>query len=260
MSQRILLLNPWGMGYMDAPAQEVVGPRVRPDTTIEVRNLGDAAPPLPWPVAGIESAMIAEAQRAQAEGFDGLVIACSGDPCLEVVREAVQIPVSAPTEAAIRTSHAFGKLAILPRQLPDSYASRLRSLGSGDFWRTMAREYGLSEGDYASRRVSIPGHPEPDVLDHLTSADPERLRELTLDAMTDALRTDGVRQAAAAIAEDGADVVYFACTFFSRGIEELNTDGAFFGVPVLNPLVTAASFVESAIVSQSKGAVTTSAV
>lgn len=258
MSQRILLLNPWGMDYMDAPAHEVVGPRVRPDTTIEVRNLGDAAPPLPWPVAGIEAAMVAEAQRAQAEGFDGLVIACSGDPYLEVVREAVQIPVSAPTEAAIRTSRAFGKLAILPRQMPDSYASRLQTLGSGDFWQTKARENGLREGEFTCRGVPVPGHPEPDVLDQLTSADPGRLRDLTLDAMTDALRTEGVSQAGAAAAEDGADVVYFACTFWSRGIEELNTDGTFFGIPVLNPMVTAASFVESAIVSQSKGALATS--
>ncbi|WP_044507339.1 aspartate/glutamate racemase family protein [Gordonia sp. KTR9] len=202
--------------------------------------------------------MVAAAQRAQAEGFDGVVIACSGDPCLQVVREAVDIPVSAPTEAAIRMSRAFGKLAILARQLPDSYASRLRSLGSGDFWQTTARENGLNEGEYAFRRVPITNHPEPDVLDHLTSADPDRLRELTLDAMTQALRTDGLRQAAAAVAEDGVDAVYFACTFFSKGIAELNTDGAYFGVPVLNPLVSAANFVESAIISQSAGAVTSS--
>lgn len=253
MSQRILMINPWGMDYMDAPALEVVSPRMRPDTTVEVRNLGDAAPALPWPVPGSEGAMIAEAQRAEADGFDGLVIACSGDPFLNAVRSAVDIPVTAPTEAAILTSRAFGKLAILPRQMPDSYAPRLQSLGSGDFWQTKARSYGLADGDYAFRRVSIPEHPESDVLDHLTEADPERLRDLTLEAMTAALRGEGASQAKDAAAVEGAEVVYFACTFFSQGIEELNTDGTYFGIPVLNPLVTAASFVETAILSQSRG-------
>ncbi|QSZ53905.1 aspartate/glutamate racemase family protein [Paenarthrobacter sp. AT5] len=257
MSQRILLLNPWGMSYMDEPALELVARHVRPDTTVEVRNLGNAAPPLPWPVAGVEEAMIAEARQAQAEGFDGLVIACSGDPYLKVVREAIDIPVSAPTEAAIHLSRTLGRVAILARQMPDSYSaplSRLSGRGNGDFWQEMAHEYGLADDEYTIRRVPISKHPEFETLEHLTVADPGRLRNLTLEAMTDALLTDGVAQARAAVQEDGAEAVYFACTFFSRGIDEFGGDRSLFGVPVLNPLVAAASFLESAIVCQGQGA------
>lgn len=257
MSQRILILNPWGMSYMDEPARVVVARHIRPETSIEVRNLGKAAPPLPWPVAGIEAAMIAEAQRAQAEGFDGLVIACSGDPYLKVVREAIDIPVSAPTEAVIHLSRTFGKVAILARQMPGSYSVPLSSLsgrGNGDFWQEMARDYGLAEDEYTIRRVPVSKHPEFQSLEHLTVADPELLREMTINAMTDALLTDGVAQARAAVKEDGADAIYFACTFWSRGVEEFGGDQSLFGVPVLNPLVTAASFVESAILSQGQTA------
>lgn len=250
MSQRILLLNPWGMSYMDEPARELVARHVRPDTAVEVRNLGQAAPWLPWPVAGIEDAMIAEARRAQAEGFDGLIIACSGDPQLAAVRQAVDIPVSAPTEAAMYLSRTFGKLAVLARQMPASYSSILPGGGKDGFWHGLAHNYGLRDEEYVIRRVPIAQHPDLDTLEHLTTADPERLRDLTLGAMTHALRTEGAAQAKAAVEEDGAEAVYFACTFWSRGIDELSEDKSLFGVPVLNPLLAAASFLESAIVAQ----------
>lgn len=253
--QRILILTPWGMDYMDEPALKVVSRHVRPDTTVEVRNLGEPVPALPWPVASGEAATVAAARRAQAEGFDGLLIACSGDPYLEAVREAVDIPVSAPTEAALHLSRAFGKIAIMARQMPASYdepISHVWGAGSGDFWRDRAQESGLAEGDYTIRRVPIDKHPDFDTLMELTDSDPDRLRDLTLEAMTDALLTDGVSQAREAVEKDGADAVYFACTFFSAGIDELGDEENPFGVPVFNPLVSAATFLESAIISQSR--------
>jgi allantoin racemase len=252
---RILILTPWGMDYMDEPALRAVSRHVRPETAVEVRNLGQPVPALPWPVASGEAAMIAEARRAQAEGFDGLLIACSGDPYLEAVRKAVDIPVSAPTEAALHLSRAFGKLAIIARQMPASYdepISHVWGAGSGDFWQDRARATGLAEGDYTIRRVPIVKHPDFDTLMELTDSDPDRLRDLTLDAMTDALLTDGVPQAREAVEQDGADVVYFACTFFSAGLHELSDAENPFGVPVLDPLVAAATFLESAIISQAR--------
>jgi Asp/Glu/hydantoin racemase len=252
MSQRILILNPWGVDYMDEPARDVVSPRVRPDTSIEVRNLGDAAPALPWPVVGKETAMTSAARQAQSEGFDGLVIGCCADPYLAVVRDAVDIPVSAPTEAAVYMSRTMGKVAILARRLADSYLPLIPTQGNWDFWNGKAHEYGLRDGEYALRGVQVPEHPDPETLEQLTTADPEQLRDLTIAAMTQALRTDGVTQARAAVEEDGAQVLYFACAYWSRGIDELASDGSLFGVPVLNPLVTATTFVENAIISQGR--------
>lgn len=249
MSQRILVLMPWGTDYMDEPALGVIAPRVRPDTDVEVRNLGEAAPPFPWMHAGLEGAMCQEAKRAQDEGFDGVVIGCSGDPYLETVRAAVDIPVSAPTEAAMHFSRTVGKLAVLARRFPDHYAPRIPSAGTFDFWHKKAAEHGLTRDDYSVRSVFVPKHPDPDTLEHLTHADTKLLRDLTLDAMTDALRGEGVAQAKAAVDEDGADAVYFACTFWGRGVDEFAAD-LFPGIPVFNPLVTGVAFVESAIVSQ----------
>jgi Asp/Glu/hydantoin racemase len=252
---RILILTPWGMDYMDDPALKVVSRHVRPETAVEVRNLGEPVPALPWPLASGEAAMIAEARRAQAEGFDGLLIACSGDPYLEAVREAVDIPVSAPTDAALHLSRAFGKIAIMARQMPESYNEALSHVwgaGSGDFWQSRARESGMDEGDYSIRRVPIVKHPDLDTLMELTNSDPDRLRDLTLDAMTDALLTNGVAQAREAVEQDGADAIYFACTFWSAGLDQLSDAEDPFGVPVFNPLVSAATFLESAIISQAR--------
>ncbi|SDG82112.1 aspartate/glutamate racemase family protein [Microbacterium pygmaeum] len=252
MTRRILVLSPWGVDYMDKPTAEIAGRHVRSDTELEVRNLGDVAPPLPWPVAGMAGRAVEVARQAEADGFDGIAIGCCADPFLQDIRAAVGIPVSAPSESVIHASRTYGKLTILPRRLSDAYLPLIPTQGNFDFWNGTARKNGLGDGDYTLRAVPVPKHPSPEDLERYTPTDPGLLRDLTIDAMTEALRTSGLEQAKLATAEDGAAALYFACAFWSTGIEGLGLDAAEFGAPVLNPVVAATTYVEQALVAQGK--------
>lgn len=252
MARKLLLLNPWGVDYMDTPLLDLVSRHVRGDTELVVRNLGESVPPLPWPVATSADRAVEVAKGAEGEGFDGIVIACCADPFLDAVRSSVSIPVSAPTEAVVKSSGSFGRLAIIARQLPDEYTALIPSQGNWDFWRGKAREYGLADGDYTLARVPIPDHPSPAMLDRLTREDPEGLRDLTVTAMTTALEIDG-RQAAEQARADGADVIHFACAFWGQGLESWSKDSTGVpDIPVLNPVVCATTFLEQALVSSGR--------
>lgn len=253
MSRRILILNPWGIDNMDQPALDVAAAYARPDTDFEVRNLGPGAPPLPWPHAEQKDRAVEVARQAEADGFDGIVIGCSADPFLSDIRGALDIPVTAPVEAAVHTGKGFGKFGLFARLLSEEYLPLIPTQGNWDFWNGTAQRYGLSPDEYALRRVFVPKHPTPQELHDLTAADPARLRDLTIEAMTEALLTDGVEQARAAIEEDGVKVLYFACAFWSPGIEEIRAEAEKrFGAPVLNTLGNATSFMEHTLIATGK--------
>ena len=253
MSRRILILNPWGIDNMDQSALDVAGKYARPDSDFEVRNLGATAPPLPWPSADQSGRAVEVTRQAEADGFDGIVIGCSADPFLDDVRAAVDIPVTAPVEAAVHTSRAFGKFGIFARLLSEEYLPLIPTQGNWDFWNGISQKYGLTPDEYALRRVFVPKHPSPQELHDLTESDPARLCDLTIEAMTEALLTDGVEQARAAIEEEDVKVLYFACAFWSPGIEEIRAQAQeTFGAPVLNTLGNATSFMEHTLVGMGK--------
>lgn len=251
MSRRILMLSPWGVEYMDQPALDVASKHVRPDTELEVRNLGSNAPQLPWPVASAEGLAVEAARKAEADGFDGIVIVCCADPFLEAVRAAVNIPVTGLSEATIATAKQYGKVGIMARRLSDDYLPLIPSQGNWDFWNNTALKNGLKEGQYALHAVEVPKHPSPEDLDRLTEEDPAGVRDLTVEAMREALLTNGVRESRLAV-EDGVDALYFACAYWSRGIDELGDDAELFDVPIINPVVAGVGFLEHALVARGK--------
>jgi len=128
--------------------------------------------------------VVAEAIRAQNNGADAIVIVCMGDPALHAVREAVTVPVVGIGETAMHYAamlgHKFSILCTLDRRV-GNYESK-------------ARHYGLESKLASVRPVNIP------VLDiHGDFTD-------TLDRLVDC--------AAAAVAEDGADVIVLGCGCF----------------------------------------------
>ena len=250
MSQRILMVSPWGVDYMDAPAERVVAPHLHSDTELVVTNLGDAAPPLPWPCPEGEAVMIETARKAEANRFDAVVIGCAADPFLKETRKAVSIPVVGVTESVCASARNWGKLAVLARRLSDSYLPLIPSQGNWDFWIGKATGYGLSPDDFVMRGVPVPAHPEPDELTRLTDEDPARLRDLTLEAMGQALHADGLTQAKAAVKDEGARALFFACAFWSESIDQLGATAQEFGAPVINPLVCAVTYAEHLLISK----------
>jgi Asp/Glu/hydantoin racemase len=249
MPRRILILSPWGSGSMDATALNTAAPYARPDTDLVVRNLGDAAPHTPWPDAGSAAIAVRKAVEAQKDGFDGIVIGCCADPFLQQVRAAVQIPVTAPSEAAVYSSRMYGKLGVFARRLSDEFLPLIPSQGNWDFWNGTAQKYGLKDGEYYLDAVQVPKHPSPDDIDRLTSTDPDKLREVTEEAMREALETNGRAAAQNAVESEGAQVLYFACQFFGPGIAGLGEKAKEFGATILNPIPNAVTFLEHVLVS-----------
>ena len=249
MGQRILVLSPWGVDYMDGFAKELISAHVRDDTEIDVANLVGEAPPLPWPAASASGAAVERVRKAEAEGYDAVIIACCADPFLAETRAAVKIPVVGLTEAVVVGSRARGKLAVLARGLSDDYLPLIPTQGNWDFWTNKPLGYGLPRDQFSLRRVMVPLHPSPEELERLTAEDPARLAELTLEAMGASLLEEGLTEAKAAVAEDGAEVLYFACAFWSRAIAGLGDRAPDFGAPVVNPLVTGATYAEHLVLS-----------
>lgn len=252
MSQKIMVLNPWGADYMDAVAEKVVGPYLHPATDLVCTSLGADASPMPWPVPESRDLVIEKARKAEAAGFDAIVVGCCADPFLADLRQVLTIPVVGLTESFCRTAKSRGKVSILVRGLSDAYR---KFIATQDDWKNnwtgRVGSYGLSNDDFSVRRVYVSDHPTPEALVDLTARDPGRLRELTLMAMNDALLTAGLEQANAAAAEDGAKAVFFACAFWSLPIHSLGEGENPFRVSVVNPLVSGVSYAEHLLLSGS---------
>src|SRR4051812_49277767 len=106
---------------MDRVSEDIVAPFLRGDTDVHAANLGESAPPLPWPDASSAQLAVDVARKAEADGFDAIVIACCADPFLAEVRAAVSVPVVGLTETACISARSRGKLTIVARKLSDDY-------------------------------------------------------------------------------------------------------------------------------------------
>lgn len=155
--------------------------------------------------------LLAEALKAEREGYDAIVIDCAADPALSAVREAVNIPVTSAGEAAFL--YALG--------LGDRFSVVTVLKNTARVIEGKIRAYGL-EGRMASVRfANIP------VL-HLH--DTARAGAAIL------------AEARRAIEDDGAGVIVLGCTGMSPVAEQLQKQ---LEVPVVDPAVAALTLAES---------------
>lgn len=244
MTLRILLLNAWGVAYADQAVLDVVRPFLRSDTDLACANLVGRAPAVPWPVPQGRDAAIEVVRKAEADGFNAVVHTCAGDPFLQDLQAAVSIPVVGLAETVLRNARVRGKIGIMDRQLPAAYDSIIPSNARTDHWQTKAANYGLTPDLYSVRKVQVPTHPDPDSLNVSTPEEAHALNERMYESFFESLHADGVAQVKAAVAEDGISAVYFACNFWSQPIAALGTGVHEFGVPIINPLGSAATYAE----------------
>ena len=120
---RLLVVNPNTTVAMTVAIEAEARRRARPGTEIE-------AVTAPWGTPSVEShveealaaAATIEAVAARIGSFDGVVIACFGDPGLEAVREISPAPVVGIAEAAMAMAltlgHRFSIVAALDRAHP----------------------------------------------------------------------------------------------------------------------------------------------
>jgi allantoin racemase len=161
-------------------------------------------------------------KEAEQEGYDGVVIACYGDPGIEAAKEIVEIPVVGITEA----SYALAKLlctkflvvvsaeTAVPRQI-----RYIKSLGIPDYQYDV-RPIGLTVLGVMSDRVSA--------------------KELIANNCEIALK------------ETGAELIVMGCSGFSGLRTELENQ---LKVPIIDPVVAGVKICKTLIdmgLSQSK--------
>ena len=152
--------------------------------------------------------------RERAGGFDGVIIACFGDPGLPAARELSPVPVVGIAEAAMLTAcmvaHRFSIVTVLPRVKP--------------FLEDVVRYHGLE-----SRCASIRTTP---------------LSVLDCERDPSAAEREIVKASRAAIADDGAEAICLGCA--GMGPLDKAVQGKI-GVPVLDGTACAVKLLEGIV-------------
>jgi len=211
---RILVINPNTSRAMTdtvgrcarevaAPGTEVraAGPSMGPES---IESHYDAALSVPG--------LLIEVAQGEADGVDGYVIACFGDPGLDAARELARGPVVGIAEAAMHTASLLGRTFSIVTTLS-------RTIGRT---RDLVHRYGFTDACAGVHASDIP------VLD-LEAPEPRRH---VLEACATALENDR------------SDVLVLGCA----GMADLCGDiSARLGVPVVDGVTAATKLVESLI-------------
>ena len=150
--------------------------------------------------------VLAEAQAAESEGADGVVINCTADTGIEVVREFLSIPVVAVSEAAFH----------LAAQLSERFSVLTFAARVAPRFRAMASKWGMADRLRSVHSVEIP------------------LREIGNNI---ALAIALARNAKRCVDDDGAHLIILGCTEFEMAARAtadlLRSEGIY--VPLLKP-------------------------
>lgn len=212
---RILVINPNTSEEMTRDIGRQARKFARADTEIETVSPA-------WGPRSIEGhyedelAAVAtlEVIQERAADFDGVVIACYGDPGLHAAREVSPVPVVGIAEAsmlmACTVAHSFSIVTVLPRVRP--------------MFESMVRMHGLEHRCASIRTTPL------SVLD--CERDPEAAgREI-------------VKASRLAIEEDGAEAICLGCA--GMGPLDKRVEGEL-GIPVLDGVACGVKMIESLV-------------
>lgn len=170
-------------------------------------------------------AVIEEAIQAEAEGYDGVIIGCAGDPGLYAIREMVRIPVVGPGENAVHLASTLGRafsiIAIVDNCVPRHHQ--------------LVQRAGIAHTQLASIRAA-----NMSVLDIAKGPDIAKRRV--------------TEEARHALTSDGADCIILGCLSLAFALFDRELAQAL-GVPVINSALAALKQLESLVslgVSHSK--------
>jgi allantoin racemase len=212
---RIKVINPNTTASMTDLIGECARAVAGPGTLI------DAVSPTRGPVS-IEShyeealatpGVLREVQAGEAEGYDGYVIACFGDPGLLAAREIARGPVVGIAEAAMRTAGYLGRSFSVVTTLG-------RTIGHA---RDVAQHYGVAGLCAGMHACEVP------VVELET--DPEAYARI-LEASRQALESDG------------SDTIVLGCAGMADLCSRMQSD---LGVPVIDGVAVAVTQVESLV-------------
>lgn len=217
---RIKVILPLTTKELLEPTREEVKKFVSKGTEIDVEGLE-------YGTASIESmydemldspGIINAAEKAQSDGFDGIIIDCLGDPALEAVREKLDIPVVGPCRSSVLyaadLAHRFSIVTVLANLLV--------------MLENRVMEVGLGSKLASIRSINIPV---------LALADVKKL--------TDALIDESIK----AIEEDGAHAIILGCTGMLGVTDELSNalKKKGYEIPVIYPVAVSVKHLETLI-------------
>ncbi len=210
---RILLINPNSTASMTAGIEKAARAAALPTTeALAVSPAG--VPPAIESDADVALCVPPTLALAEAEAarWDAIIIACHSDPGIDAVRERVLNPVigigEASYAAAISAGRRFSLITLTERFVPRK--------------REQIRRLGLLERCASIRALGA------GVLESHEGRD--RLRDRYL------------REAEAALRQDGADAVVLGCSGMAGMAEDLR---ARLGAPVVDPVVAAVKLAEA---------------
>jgi allantoin racemase len=168
-------------------------------------------------------------QRAEADGFDGLLIDCMGDPGVHAAREALRIPVAGPAQAsmlyAASLAERFSVVTVIDNVKP--------------LFHDLAKVYGYEDQVASVRVIDLPV-----------------LALVDLETMVERL----IQQSVAAVTQDGAQAIILGCTGMLGVADRIaaavcEQTGA--SIPVIDPVPATIAYLISLVtlrLSQSKRA------
>jgi len=208
---RILIVNPNTSRAMTDGIAETATAIAASDTEVDVIRPNRGPKSLEsFYEYHLAAVAVLEAIEDRADEYDGVVLACYGDPGLYPLKEALDVPVVGVAEASMATAtllgHQFSILVALERAVP--------------MMENLARWYGLD--------------------DRLASVEPTGLSVLDLE--TDEERTlSELAEVGQRALDRGAEVLVLGCSGMS-GYENQLTDRV--DVPVIDPVADAVTTLE----------------
>jgi allantoin racemase len=193
--RKILVLNPFGTNKYNRDIKKIIDPIKLEDTVFEVSNLARGPAHLDFCtyVSLVAPDIVETIYQAEKQGYDGVFVACGGEPGVRVAREVVDIPVVGALIPTVLIAHQLGaRFSIVYNSKNDIYNS----------WDILS-SYGVT-----SKCVSI------------ESVD------LSLEAMVQSpeIVDDKVINISKVVYNKGAEVIVLACTivaaFFSGRVPD----------------------------------------
>ena len=201
---KIMVINPNSSEEMTRQIEQVLSHIKRPETELTVVRVEEAPPAIEsdTDIAQAVPGVLRLVRRANAEGYDAVILACFSDPGLSAAREVSEILVLGIEETSLHVAamlgHRFTVLTPLPQRVP----KKEREI----------KAIGLAESLASVRPL--------DLTVTETEAEPERTKARVLEVSRKAVEADG------------AEVLVLGCAGMTGYAEEIQKK---LGVVVIDP-------------------------
>jgi allantoin racemase len=209
---KIKQINPVATNIWEEPNRKILSEYKNPNTQIHIATIkaGPIEVTTTYHDTKAVNYVLEEAEKAEKEGFDAIVMSCFLDVGVDAMREAVDIPVVGACQASVHLASLLG--------------TRISIITDGPKGKRHIEDL-VNKYGFAHKLVSI-RHVDLTPLQFAVEKEP--------------LKKQLLKEAKKAIDEDGADVLILGCGGMNVApwLQEQT------GVPVIDPLVAALKTIE----------------